>query len=152
MFDERSMAELMAGVEFLLDDFDRICRHSVATYRGYAPEILVEHASRAAAACTYAHMAAEADRRFVAHYPKVQLLDSRPLGGLKVWRVDDFALIRFKKHDEDGYSRNYPTRQASQYDRGDVLEGLPPETVRLSNRYLLDIYWTPLAPNSSAHR
>jgi hypothetical protein len=141
MFDERSMAELMAHIEFLADDLDGICRYGFTTYRGYAPEVLVEHDPRAAAACTYAHMAAEAERRFAALHPKVQPIDPRPLGGLKVWRVGDAgadALIRFKKHDEDGYSRNYPTRQARQYDRGETLPGLPPEAVRLSVGYLLD--------------
>jgi hypothetical protein len=139
--DGRSMAELMAYIEFLADDLDAICRHAFAKYRGYAAEILVEHDPRAAAACTYAHIAADAERRFAAFHPKVQHLDPRPLGGLKVWRVGEVgadALIRFKKHDEDGYSRNYPTRQARQYDRGDTLPGLPPEAVRLSVGYLLD--------------
>ena len=141
MPDERSMADLMALVEFLADEFDGVCRYGFTTYRGYDPGVLVEHDPRAAAACVYAHMAAEAERRFAAHHPRVQLVDPRPLGGLKVWRVGDTgadALIRFKKHDEDGYSRNYPTRQARQYDRGSMLPGLPPEAVRLSVGYLLD--------------
>jgi hypothetical protein len=136
--DERKM---MALVEFLADDFDAICRYSHSTYRGYAPEVLLEHDPRAAAACMYAHMAADAERRFIAHFPRVQLIDPRPLGGLKVWRVGDLgadALIRFKKHDEDGDSRNYPTRQAKLYDRGATLPGLPPEAARLSVGYLLD--------------
>jgi hypothetical protein len=139
--DERSMAQLMGYIEFLADDLDGICRSAHARYRGYGPEVLVEHDPRAAAACTYAHMAAEAERRFARYLPKVQPLDPRPLGGLKVWRVGETgedALLRFKKHDEDGYSRNYPTRQARQYDRGDVLPGLPSEAARLSVGYLVD--------------
>jgi hypothetical protein len=139
--DERSMAELMAYIEFLADDLDSVCRYAFSAYRGYAPEVLVEHDPRAAAACTYAHMAAEAERRFALHLPKVQPLDPRPLGGLKIWRVGEIGadvLIRFKKHDEDGYSRNYPTKQARLYDRGDTLPGLPPEAARLSVGYLLD--------------
>jgi hypothetical protein len=141
MFDERPMAELMAYIEFLADDLDGVCRHAFAIYRDYDPAVLLEHDPRAAAACIYAHMAAEAERRFITHHPKVQPIDPRLLGGLKVWRVGDpgaDALIRFKKHDEDGYSRNYPTRQARQYDRGETLPGLPPEAVRLSIGYLLD--------------
>jgi hypothetical protein len=135
------MDELMGLIDFLVDDLDAICRTAFTTYRGYGPEVLVEHDARTAANCTYSHMASEAERRFSLHHPKVQLLDPRPLGGLKVWRVGQIgadALIRFKKHDEDGYSRNYPTKQARQYDRGLVLPGLPPEAVRLSVGYFLD--------------
>lgn len=152
MFESgRPMAGVMDGVEFLVDDFDGICRYAFATYRGYVPEVLIEHDPRAAAACTYAHMAAEAERRFVRHYPRVQLHDPRLLGGLKVWRIEDFALIRFKKHDEDGYSRNYPTKQARQYDRGATLPGIPPEAVRLSVGYLLDASGTEYIRTQVAH-
>ncbi len=135
--DDRSMSDLIGCVEFLADDLDGICRYAFATYRSYAPEVLVEHDPRAAAACIYAHMAAEAERRFALH-PTVQLVDPILLGGLKVWRVGSESLLRFKKHDEDGNSRNYPTKQAREYDRGDTLPGLPPEGARLSVGYLLD--------------
>jgi len=134
---ERSMDEVMRGIEFLLDDLDEVCRYAVRTYRGYAPEVLVEHDARAAAACTYAHMASEAERRLIGK-PNVALLDPLPLGGLKVWRVGDLAVIRFKKHDEDGQSRNYPTKQAKDYDKGLSLPGLPPPAMRLSVGYLID--------------
>jgi hypothetical protein len=62
--------------------------------------------------------------------------------GLKVWSVRDVALLRFKKHDEDGRSRNYPTKQAKEYDRGVPLLGLPWPAARLSVGYLLDITGT----------
>jgi hypothetical protein len=55
-----------------------------------------------------------------------------------VWRVGDFAVLRFKKQDEDGKSKNYPTKQAKDYDRGLPLPNLPPPAVRLSVGYLLD--------------
>jgi hypothetical protein len=135
------MGDLIGLIDFLLDDLDAICRTAFTTYRRYAPEVLVEHDARTAVNCIYAHMAAEAERRFAAHFPKVQPLDPRPLGGLKVWRLGETgadALIRFKKHDEDGLSRNYPTKQARQYDRGAVLPGLPPEAERLPVGYFLD--------------
>jgi len=141
MNGERPVGEVMGFIDFLLHDFDTICRQAHETYRGYAPDVLVQHDSRTAANCIYSHMASEAESRFAAHYPKVQLLDPRPLGGLKVWRVGDIgadALIRFKKHDQDGFARNYQTKQARQYDRGDVLPGLPQEATRLSVGYYLD--------------
>jgi hypothetical protein len=135
---ERSMAEVMQEIGPLLDDFDEICRQAFTIYRAYDPAVLVEHDPRAAAACIYAHMAAGAERRFSDH-ALIKPVDSRPLGGLKVWRVGQAALIRFKKHDEDGRSRNYPTKQAKAYDRGDnTLPGLEPPAARLSVGYWLD--------------
>lgn len=135
--NDRSMNDIMQDVDALLDEFDEICRYGFDTYRKYDPMVLVEHDARAAAACVYAHMAAEAERRFTDH-SLIKPVDSRPLGGLKVWRVRDSAVIRFKKHDEDGYSRNYPTKQAKDYDRGNTLPGLPPPAARLSVGYWLD--------------
>jgi hypothetical protein len=139
------MSDLMDGIDFLLDDLDQVCRTSHAKYRRYDPEFLLEHDPRASAACIYSHMAADAERRWpaqnLATSPDrsgiaVQLIEVR--GGLKVWTVRDIAILRFKKHDEDGKSRNYPTKQARDYDRGMQLPGLPYPAARLSVGYLLD--------------
>jgi hypothetical protein len=134
---DRTMTEVMDGLGSLLDELDAVCRYGFDTYRAYPANVLLEHDPRAAAACIYAHMAADAERRFLDH-AQVKPVDPRPLGGLKIWRVGDLALIRFKKHDEDGNSRNYPTKQAKAYDRGDMLPGLPPPAVRVSVGYWLD--------------
>jgi hypothetical protein len=134
---ERPMGEVMQAIDPLLDEFDLICRSAFTTYRNYDPAVLLDHDARAAANCMYAHMRSEAERRFMAH-EQIAPIDSRPLGGLRVWRVGEAALIRFKKHDEDGRSRNYPTPQAKKYDRGEALPGLPPPAVRLSVGYWLD--------------
>ena len=40
--------------------------------------------------------------------------------------------------DEDGNGRNYPTRQARDFDRGFDLPGLPMPPVRLTAGYFLD--------------
>ncbi len=131
------MEEVMEGISFLLHDFDQICRLAHATYRAYPANALVDHDTRAAAACMYCHMASHADR-LLPQRPKVEPVDPKKLGGLRVWRVGDLAVLRFKKHDEDGKSRNYPTKQAKDYDRGLLLPGLPPAATRLSVGYLLD--------------
>jgi hypothetical protein len=131
------MQEIMEGLSFLLDDFDEICRSAHAKYRAYPADVLVDHDARAAATCTYSHIAAAASAR-LGQYDNVKLLDERQLGGLKVWRVGDFAVFRFKKHDEDGRGRNYPTKQAEAYDKGLSLPGLPAPAVRLSVGYWLD--------------
>ena len=58
--------------------------------------------------------------------------------GLKVWIVADKATIRFKKMDEDGRSRNYPTKQAKAFDRQMALPGIPHPPLNLVVGYLLD--------------
>ena len=40
--------------------------------------------------------------------------------------------------DEDGKSRNYPTKQAKAFDNNEQLDGLPPVPTRVSVGYLLD--------------
>lgn len=80
-------------------------------------------------------MLAEADRR-VAVMDRVRTLDIR---GLKLWLFEDAnVVVRFKKMDEDGQSRNYPTQQAKSFDAGRDLPGLPMPPVRLNAGYLLD--------------
>jgi len=120
--------------ETMLDDFDQICRLSHARYRGYNPADILEHDGRAAAACTYCHMYEEAIRRWSAK-PGVKQFDIR---GRKVWAIGSGVLVRLKKTDEDGRSRNYPTRQDRAYDRGASLPGLPDPAVRVTVGYLLN--------------
>lgn len=90
---------------------------------------------RAQAACTYAHMVSAADRRFLGR-DGVRSLEIR---GLKLWVFEHAGVvIRFKKMDEDGRARNYPTKQAKAFDGQLGLPGLPPRPVRLTAGYLLD--------------
>lgn len=132
----RAIDEVMGLLEPRLDTFDKILREGHSTYESYPPEVQVELDARAQATCTYCHIVAEAERRFVD--------DSgiRPLvlnGDLRLWLIEDAnVVIRFKKTDEDGLSRNYPTRQARFYDAGRELDGLPPAPARLTVGYLLN--------------
>lgn len=131
----RSMEETMDGLLPILDDIDGILRAAHARFRVYRPEDLVELDSRAQAACTYCHAVAEADRRFLST-TAIKPLEIR---GLKLW-VHDGAnvVLRIKKTDEDGKSRNYPTKQARDFDAGKELPGLPVPPVRLVAGYYLD--------------
>lgn len=145
MHDDRTMADLMDDLDFLLDDLDQVCRGAFAKYRSYDPGALVDHDARAAAACVYCHMAADAERRWPAvtlvtdpEESKGRAIVPIEVRGLKVWAVRDSAILRFKKHDEDGFSRNYPTKQAKDYDRGAYFAELPEPAARLSVGYLLD--------------
>ncbi len=131
----RSMDETMDGLSVLIDDIDSILRAAHARYRTYRPEDLIELDARAQAACTYAHAVAEADRRLLGR-SDVKPLDIR---GLKLWILNDANVaLRMKKMDEDGTSRNYPTKQARDYDAGKELPGLPMPPVRLTAGYVLD--------------
>jgi hypothetical protein len=132
----RTMAEMLDAVgDDTLDDFDALTREAHSKYRSYDPAILIEHDVRAQATCTYSHMFAAADRRFLGR-PGVRPLDIR---GLKLWLFEAANIVvRFKKMDEDGRSRNYPTKQAQDFDAQLELPGLPPKPVRLTVGYLLD--------------
>lgn len=132
---DRTITDTLDALGDLLDVFDQITRNAHARFREYRPEDLIELDSRAQAACTYCHMLADADRRFLG-WENVRTLDIR---GLKLWHFEDpNAVIRFKKMDEDGRSRVYPTKQAVAYDYGAELPGLPMPPVRLTVGYLLD--------------
>src|SRR6185436_5736860 len=133
---DRTMPQIMEAIgDDLLDDFDAVTREAHATYRTYDPAVLIEHDVRAQATCTYTHMVAGADRRFLGR-EGVRILDIR---GLKLWLFEHASVvIRFKKMDEDGRSRNYPTKQAKAFDAQLELPGLPPKPVRLTAGYLLD--------------
>lgn len=133
---ERDMFDILDAIgDAIVSEFDDITRAGHSRFRAYRPEDLIELDDRAQAACTYSHMLAEADRRFVGR-GRVRTLDIR---GLKLWHFEDAdAVVRFKKMDEDGRSRNYPTEQAKAFDRQMELPGLPSPPVRLTAGYLLD--------------
>lgn len=130
-----SIDVVMGRLEHVLDDFDAIARHAHATFLSYPINIRVELKPRAAANCTYDHMVAEADRRFL------DVRDIKPMDirGLKLWLFGDDVVIRLKKMDEDGKVRNYPTKQARDFDLMRPLTGLPPAPARVSVGYVLDV-------------
>jgi hypothetical protein len=125
----------MKLLQHLLDDIDYITRSAHERYRGYAPDVLVEHSPRAAATCTYDHMVANADRRWTERNGII----AHDVRGLKVWIIGGGTVVlRFKKMDEDGRTRNYPTKQAKHFDRQLPLPGLPAPAIRLTAGYWLD--------------
>jgi hypothetical protein len=131
---DRTLEEVMAGLEPVLDPIYEIPHAALATYLRTPPDMLIDHDATAAAKIMWCHMLAEAERRF-ADIPRVVLKDIR---GMKVWLINDTAVLRLKKLDEDGRTRNYPTPQQRDFDRGDTLPGLPSEAMRLSAGYVLD--------------
>lgn len=131
----RTMDETMEVLSGHLDDIDGILRVAHNRFRAYRPEDLVELDARAQASCTYAHAVAEADRRLLGR-TRIKPIEIR---GLKLWLLEDANVaLRLKKMDEDGTSRNYPTKQAKDYDAGRELPGLPMPPVRLTAGYVLD--------------
>lgn len=130
----RPVHEIMDLLDPLFDDFDAIVRAGMATYMRYEPALRLEHDSRAAAACIYSHMLAEADRRWSGRAGII----AKDIRGLKVWIVGDHAVMRLKRMDEDGRSRNYPTKQAKQYDAQKAFAQLPDAAERLTLGYLAD--------------
>jgi hypothetical protein len=119
-----------------LDEIAEIVTAGHARYMGYRPEDLLELDTRAQAACTYCHMHAEADRRLIDR-SGIRAIDYN--GRLRLWLYESAnVVIRLKKMDEDGKSRNYPTKQAKLYDAQRELPGLPLPPVRLTAGYWLD--------------
>lgn len=133
---KRSATEVMSALgDELILEFHGIALTGHSKFTAYPPEVLVELDARAQAACTYSHMLAEADRRFVGR-SGVRTFD---LKGLKLWLFEEAdVIIRLKKMDEDGRTRNYPTKQAKDFDRQMDLPGLPSPPLRLAVGYLLD--------------
>jgi hypothetical protein len=122
--------------EAAIDELAGIIRAGHDRYIAYDPAILLELDVRAQAACTYCHMHAEADRKLIGR-DGIHPIDYR--GGLRLWLYDRAnVVIRLKKMDEDGRSRNYPTKQAKDYDAQRELPGLPLPPVRLTAGYWLD--------------
>ena len=134
---DRTMNETLdaMGLEFL-DELNEIVRLGHTRYMSYRPEDLLELDVRAQSACTYCHMLSEADRRLIDR-PGIRPLEIK--GGLKVWLIESAnVVIRLKKMDEDGKSRNYPTKQAVAYDAQRELPDLPMPPDRLTAGYWLD--------------
>ena len=119
-----------------IDELAEIIRAGHDRYTAYQAADLLELDVRAQAACTFCHMHAEADRRLIGR-DGIRPLDYR--GGLRLWLYENAnVVIRLKKMDEDGRSRNYPTKQAKDYDAQKELPGLPLPPVRLTAGYWLD--------------
>ena len=130
----------------LLDELDQIARAAHEKFRSYDPAVIVELDSSAQATCTYSHMRAEADKRFLGR-DGLRPIDIR---GLKLWLCEKAnVVIRLKKMDEDGCTRNYPTKQARDFDRGFDLPGLPMPPVRLTAGYLLDPTRNDICPHAN---
>lgn len=129
-----TMTDAMAALDPILDDLDGICRGGFAKYRRYSPEFLIDHDARAAASCIYCHMVSDAEARLLDNASVM----AKEIKGLKVWVVGEVAVVRFKKMDEDGRSRNYPTKQTRDYDRQAQLPGLPAPPLNLVVGYLPD--------------
>jgi hypothetical protein len=133
----RTMDETLDAVgETTLDELAEIVRAGHARYMAYRAEDLIELDVRAQSACTYCHMHSEADRRLIGR-DGIRPLEIR--GGLKLWLFEAANVVfRLKKMDEDGKTRNYPTKQARDYDAQRELPDLPLPPVRLTAGYWLD--------------
>jgi len=131
---EWTQSDAMNQLDAHFEQIDAICRGGLARYQEYPPQYRIDHDGRAAANCIYSHMVALADA-FLTDKPGVVF---KNIKGLKVWILGDRATIRFKKMDEDGRSRNYPTKQARDFDRQYPLPGIPHPPLNLTVGYLAD--------------
>lgn len=134
---QRTIDEILNALgDSAIDEIAGIIRAGHERYTAYEPANLLELDVRAQAACTFCHMHAEADRRLMGR-AGIRPIDYR--GGLKLWLYESANIVvRLKKMDEDGRSRNYPTKQAKAYDAQEELPNLPIPPVRLTAGYWLD--------------
>lgn len=129
---EWTQDQAMSKLDPHFDKLDAICRGGLARHQDYPADVRIEHDGRAAAACIYTHMVTLAD----------DLLTDKPgivfknIRGLKVWIIGECATIRFKKMGEDGRTRNYPTKQARDFDKQLSLPGIPSPPLNLVVGYL----------------
>jgi hypothetical protein len=136
MDDDNDLTRCMNLIEPLLVDLHEGWEAAHRLYREeYPPNVLAEHTDAVAAACVRAHQWMEVERRLDGK-PGVSLLDIR---GLKVINFRDQAVIRLKKLDAAGRHSNYQTQQQKDFDGQETLPGLPPEAVRLTSGYQLDV-------------
>lgn len=112
-----------------------ILHEAFGKYQAYPPEALAEHDERAAAACVHSHIITAVTAAFT-DVSGATLLNVR---GLKVLNVGDRVVARFKKVDEDGRSRSYPTAQAKSFDRQLPLPNVPAAAARLTIGYEPDL-------------
>jgi hypothetical protein len=121
-----------------IDELSDIVSAGHLRYMAYSPTDQLELDIRAQAACTYCHMLAEAGRRLLGRERDgIRPIDYK--GNLKLWLYESAnVVIRLKKMDEDGKSRNYPTKQARKFDAQLELPDLPLPPVRLTAGYWLD--------------
>jgi len=136
-----NIGQTMDRLEPFLDELDAIGRFGLSAYNEYHPLVRIDHSPRTAANCVYDHMAAEADRRFADH-PEVNAIDVR---GLRLWVLggrDPHTVFRFKKMDQSGATKNYPTQQIQDFDLMRDLPGLPEKPTRVVVGYVADALFT----------
>jgi hypothetical protein len=129
---EWTQDQAMSQLDPYFDELDAICHGGLDRYQQYPADVRIEHDGRAAAACIYTHMVTLADELLTDKSGVV----FKNIRGLKVWIIGERATIRFKKMDEDGRTRNYPTKQAREFDRQMSLPGIPNPPLNLVVGYL----------------
>lgn len=130
------IAANMAVVQPYLARLNGCVRRAFDRYQNEYPGVVrAEHDDAAAAKCVHRHALAE----LVAEFDGARgvcMVDAR---GLNVLNIQDRAVLRFKKMNEEGRSVSYPTEQALSFDKQLPLEGLPPAATRLTFGYEPDL-------------
>ncbi len=132
---ETNIDVVMARLEPYLELFDTILRHGHSQYEQYPASLVVDHDASTQAHCTNRHIIVEA-HNVLDDLPLVRHIEVRQQN---LWLFESAnSVVRFKKTDEVGISSNYPTSQATAFDDGEELPGLPVAPTRLTVGYLLD--------------
>lgn len=106
------------------------------------------HFSRTRAGCIWAFIAEEARAEF-ANDPDVRPIDD-PATCMFVLR--DAVVVRFKKLDESGASRNFPTKRSLRFNGQQDIDGIPSELPRVDVGYVENRLGTGFAQVKVSHR
>jgi hypothetical protein len=110
-------------------------RRGFGKYQGYPTEYRADHDNRAAANCVHSHILTEVSAEFI-DIPGAAVLNAR---GLRVLNVRDRVVGRFKRVNEEGRSRSYPTDQLRNFDRQLRLPLIPTAAARVTFGYEPDL-------------
>lgn len=124
----------MALAAPLLPTFHDCWQAAVSKFQDYPLDLVAEHDDTTVANIIRSHMLMQLRLLFTDH-PHAAMIEVR---GLKLLRFKDELVFRFKKVDESGRHRNYPTQQQQDFDDQLPLPEIPPAAVRLTCGYQPD--------------
>lgn len=135
MKSDLNVGRCMTALEPFLARIAGCIRRGFGKYRGYPVALRADHDNRAAASCVHAHILTEVAGDFI-DVPGAVVLNAR---GLRVLNIRDRIVGRFKRVNEEGRSRSYPTDQLRKFDRQVPLPLIPTAAARVTFGYEPDL-------------
>jgi hypothetical protein len=129
------LGRCMGMLEPFLPRIAGCVRRGFDKYQEYPTEFRADHDNRAAASCVHAHILTGVSAEFI-DVPGAVVLNAR---GLRVLNIRDRVVGRFKRVNEEGRSRSYPTMQLQKFDKQLPLPAIPTAAARVTFGYEPDL-------------